>query len=140
MTQGNTSEGSQQLDVVDFVESYNRFQKLCHDINVANGWWEERRKINKILSDHGIDNRPHQLIELFGLLNTEASEAIEDARKRHPDQWGRKEKDSVVWECADAVVRINDLCQEYNLPLAEVILLVLESNKNRGFRHGNKAA
>lgn len=140
MTQGNTIDEQLQLDVGGFVESYKKLQKLCHQINVANGWWEERRRINKILSENGIDNRPHQLIELVGLMHTEASEAVEDARKRHPDEWGRMTKDSVTWEFADLIVRINDICEEYGLPLAEVIPLVLAANKNRGFRHGGKAA
>jgi len=124
-----------------FTEQFKETQREAHRINVHNGWWEERRKIRDVLAVEGIDNSPHEVIELLGLAGTEIAEAIEAARKHPKSQWGNfHTKDTLVRECAGTVVRLMDLCEAYGLPLGDAIEAEIEANAARGFRHGGKKA
>jgi len=124
-----------------FTEQFRQKQTEAHRVNVANGWWAERYAIEQILSEHNIDNSPHEVIELLGLAATEIAEAIEAARKHPKSQWGdANTKDTLVRECAGTVVRLMDLCEAYGLPLGEAIDAEIEANAARGYKHGGKAA
>lgn len=122
----------------DFRCSFDTIQNEVHRVNVANGWWSDRRGL--ILS-----NLPgaaaNTYIACLGLVATEVSEAIEAIRKQPPETWGDRTKpDTLVREMAGTIVRLMDLAGELRLPLGSAVIEELEANKKRGFRHGNKAA
>lgn len=89
-------------------------QKLCHDIAQDKGWWLGER-------NNG---------ELVALIHSELSEALEGMRK---DDW-----DNVKEELADVVIRIMDFCEARGIDLEQNILMKIEKNKTRSFRHGGK--
>jgi hypothetical protein len=124
-----------------FVSEFRGVQAEAHHVNLLNGWWGEREAIIDLCADKGIDFRPHLAIQLLGLTNTENSEAIEAARKQDPETWKDYTKpDTMVREMAGAIVRLMDMAQYFELPLGKAILAEIEANRQRGFRHGGKAA
>jgi len=133
-----TGTAAQQAE---FLRSFEAIQEAAHTVNRANGWWQERETINRLLADQDIDNTPHMAIELLGLVTSEVAEAMEAARKHDPVTWGDPAtKDTLVRELAGTIVRCMDLAQFLNAPLAEAIIQEITANAERGFRHGGKAA
>ena len=125
----------------DFVALFAEAQRYAHLINRANGWWEDRERVEEILQSEGIDNTPHMVIELLGLADSENAEAMEAARKHPRETWGDAQtKDTLVREQAGCIVRHMDLAQKLRLPLGEAILEEVKANAARGCRHGGKAA
>lgn len=124
-----------------FVMVFSAKQYDAYNINVSNGWWDERSKIVSLCDRNGIDYEPHLAIELIGLHHTELSEAVEAARKHPIESWGDyKTKDTMVRELAGAVVRIMDMAEFFGLPLAKAIEAEIEANRGRGHMHGGKKA
>lgn len=125
----------------DFIKEFEAVQAMAYDVNVKNGWWRERCKIDLVCIDNGVDYSPHVAIELLGLACTEIAEAIEAARKHERHTWGdAATKDTMVRECAGTIVRLMDLCQYFCLPLGQAILAEIEANSQRGHMHGGKKA
>ena len=124
-----------------FQLHFAEVQKHAHQINVANGWWGKRSDIVSMCAAEGINYCPHLAIELCGLAHSEISEAVEAARKHHADTWGDHEKkDTLVRELAGTIVRLMDMAEYFNLPLAKAVEAEIEANRSRGFMHGGKAA
>ena len=108
-----------------------------HNVNVSNGWWQDRVAI---AAAH--PNGKHQVIlAALALVTTEISEAVEAVRKHDPTTWAdTKTKDTFARELAGATLRIMDLAAWTGVDLGEAIRAELEANKARGHRHGGKAA
>lgn len=124
-----------------FVIKFDAKQREVWSVNCENGWWYERSNILRLCKQNGIEYLPHLAIELIGLHHTELSEAVEAARKHPIESWSdHATKDTMVRELAGAVVRIMDMAEYFGLPLAKAIEAEIEANRQRGFRHGGKAA
>lgn len=132
---------SEQTRNDSFASEFSGVQADAYKVNLLNGWWLEREEILDACSSKGIDYSPHLAIQLLGLVGTEVSEAIEAARKHDPETWDAyNTKDTMVREMAGAIVRLMDMAQYFELPLGKAILAEIEANRQRGFRHGGKAA
>ena len=102
-----------------------------HETAKAKGWWDDPNR-----------NIP----ELLALIHSEVSEALESYRDHG------KEGLSKVWsdehdkpegftvELADVLIRIADLCGEFELDLESAIKSKLSYNETRPYRHGGKKA
>lgn len=121
-----------------FEENFGAAQVAAYRINVANGWWDDRRR----LMTSGVPGaQANVILACLALVTSEVAEAMEAVRKHDPDTWGdAKTKDTLVRELAGAVVRCMDLAGALDLPLAEAIRAEIDANAARGFRHGGKAA
>jgi NTP pyrophosphatase (non-canonical NTP hydrolase) len=108
-----------------------------HNVNVNNGWWEDRVAI---AAAH--PNGKHQVIlAALALVTTEISEAVEAIRKHDPTTWhDTRTRDTFARELAGATLRIMDLAVWVGVDLGEAVRAELEANKARGHRHGGKAA
>jgi len=125
----------------EFIKQFRAVQTTSHTINRENGWWNQRWQAAAVLRENGIDNAPNLAIELIGLCHTELSEAVEAARKHRQQSWADdKTKDTMVRELAGTIVRIMDMAEFFELPLAEAILEEIKSNAQRGYMHGGKKA
>jgi len=97
--------------------SLNLLQQECHQCAVDNGWWDEGRELGTQIA----------------LMHSELSEALEAAREGNFE-----DKDGVVEELADTVIRILDTCGNYGWDLSETMIRKMAYNRGRDYRHGNK--
>jgi len=95
------------------------------------GWWEDGER---------------NIGELIALIHSEVSEALEayriKGRSGISESWRSEsgKPEGFVFELADVLIRIADLCGEFDLDLNEALKYKLEYNKTRPYRHGNKKA
>lgn len=123
---------------VEFVHTFDWAQRSAYQVNVANGWWDDR---NAIIRSEMPGALQIVVTGCLGLVATEVSEAIEAVRKHNPKTWAdANTKDTLVRELAGTVVRCMDLAERFNLPLAEAIAAEIKANAERGYKHGGKAA
>jgi len=126
-----------QWHQTDFIQAFQKAQSGAYQINVENGWWDDRNT----LIETSPNATPLVVIGCLGLVHTEVSEAIEAVRKHDFATWGNtKAKDTLVRELAGTIVRCMDLAERFYMPLAEAIVEEIKANAERGFRHGGKAA
>ncbi len=101
-------------------------QRVIHLNSVKHGFWE------------GISQR-NPLVKLM-LTNCELAEAVESIRKNtssNPcNKPGLEHITALEEEIADAVIRLLDFAEAYNLNLARAIIAKHEYNRSRPFRHG----
>jgi NTP pyrophosphatase (non-canonical NTP hydrolase) len=92
--------------------SLREWSKLCHDIAVEKGFWDEKRNMGEALM----------------LVVTELAEAMESYRLQ--DNANFKE------ELADTFIRLFDLCGGLDIDITEEIIKKTEKNKKRPYKHG----
>ena len=103
----------------------------AHDTATEKGWWD--------LPDRNVP-------ELLALIHSEVSEALEAYRIKGKDNLGdiwhssAKKPEGFTVELADVLIRIADLCAEFNLDLEQALVEKMAYNKTRPYRHGNKIA
>lgn len=120
-----------------FVDVFDDIQTKLSRINVANGFWETRMRIGAM----GPQEEAIMILSCIALVDSEMAEASEAVRKHDRETWGDcATKDTLVRELAGACVRIMDLAEHLNLPLAEAIVEEVEANSTRGYMHGGKKA
>lgn len=123
------------------VQVIDSLAREAHRVNVNNGWWEQRLATLAVCSKSSINHDPSLTIELLGLVTSEVAEAMEAARKHPKELWGdERTKDTLVRELGGAIVRIMDLAAFYELPLGQAIINEINANRDRGYKHGGKAA
>jgi NTP pyrophosphatase (non-canonical NTP hydrolase) len=95
-----------------------------------------------------------KFFEKCALMNTEITEALEEVRNGRgyretykslakaevDDPMVTSKPEGVPIELADLLIRLLDLCGEYNIDLEEAVNAKLIYNDSRPFRHGNKTA
>ncbi len=96
-----------------------------HTTARSKGWWDEEVNIG----------------EKIALMHSELSEALEEYRShgekklyKGPD--GKPE--GFIFELADTIIRIADLCGKLDLNLEKALKIKMEFNQTRPYRHGNK--
>jgi NTP pyrophosphatase (non-canonical NTP hydrolase) len=84
------------------------------------------------------------VLALLMLVNTELSEAAEEARSDRWLEWKDsrfpEKPEGFVVELADAVIRIFHLAGKLGLPLEDAIRQKMRYNETRPHRHGGKKA
>lgn len=111
------------------IYSLPEMQRDCWKVSEEHGWHE--------------DNGDHTMVEKLCLIHSEISEALEewrDGRGADETYFHGTKPEGVPIELADAVIRILDLAQIYNIDLTAAIDLKQAYNRTREFRHGGKRA
>lgn len=114
-----------------------------HQCAVEHGWWESGDR---------------NMGESIMLMVTELAEAFESVRNSEPalwykphdgdgnsagplDQHGTPMKpEGIASEFADTIIRILDICQFYEIPVARALIEKHNYNLTRPYRHGGKTA
>lgn len=97
-------------------------------------------EVHKNAKAHGFWKRPRPIGELLMLISTELTEAFEEIRDgNHPCKIyfaadGKPEGFPI--ELADAVLRIMDLCEYYNINLEQALAVKHKYNLTRPYLHG----
>lgn len=96
-----------------------------HNTAKEKGWWDESRSFG----------------ELIALMHSELSEALEVYRKEGDEKVAEIYPgyiEGVPIEIADLLIRVFDMCGKYNIDLAKALIIKMEYNKTRPYRHGGK--
>lgn len=93
----------------------NTLVQEVHQTAIDKGWWDN----------------PRTSLEIYALIHSEISEAVEKYRK---DEQGEAE------ELVDAVIRIMDFFGSKGWDFEKVLRTKMNYNKTRSYRHGNKRA
>jgi len=97
-----------------------------HQTAKDKGWWNQELNVG----------------EKLALIHSEISEALEEYRSHGEQKQYTRESDGkpegFIFELADTVIRIADLCGELDLDLEEALILKMKFNQTRPYRHGNK--
>jgi hypothetical protein len=128
---------STRIDVhgSDFIAYLNKFKQHSHQTAIAKGWWKEREQIEKLPG--GVQQVQ---LALLMLIITELSEAAESIRHGCPPDDKVPEFSGLEAELGDAVIRILDMAEKYNLRLGEAIVAKMRCNLGRPALHGGKLA
>ena len=128
----------------------NQLIKEAHDNAVNKGFHRDYDLLVNSIKEKVTPENIKQMDRLLGyvklveinkdinLIVTELSEASEHIRKRTllTDSEKKYWKESFEEEIADAVIRIADLCGQYNIDLEYFIKEKMEYNKTRPNMHG----
>lgn len=110
--------------------SFDILMDIIYDINEEKGWHSESRTFG----------------EEVALFHSEFSEALEAFREGHEvtevwveqDKNGNLKPEGVPIELADAIIRLMDFCEGYNIDLWGALLAKVKYNSTRSYRHGGK--
>ena len=94
------------------TRSLNDWARLCHEIAVSKGFWDEERNIGEALM----------------LIVTELAEAMEAHRTQEQDHFRE--------ELADTFIRLLDLCGGMGIDIEQEIMLKSDKNRGRPYKHG----
>lgn len=104
----------------DFAREFDAVQREVHSIALGHGWWDD----------------PRSPTEALALVVCEVAEAIEGLRAGDPPSEHIPEYSAAEEECADAVIRLMDLCERKGWRLAEAIEAKCRYNSGRPYKHG----
>jgi NTP pyrophosphatase (non-canonical NTP hydrolase) len=116
--------------LIDEKSDYSRIVNLIaedvHDNAIKKGWWEKERNFGEMIS----------------LCHSELSELLEAIRE------GNKESKKISTpevkiscaeeEIADTIIRLLDMARGCGLNIGKALVLKMEYNKKRPYKHGGK--
>jgi NTP pyrophosphatase (non-canonical NTP hydrolase) len=105
----------------DFFDSLNDLRDHCYNAALTAGWYHDVNTGEPLVRNKG---------EMFMLMVSEISEAMEGARKNKKDDHLPNRPSEEV-ELGDAVIRIMDFCGYHKLDIAGAIREKMAYNKQR---------
>lgn len=93
---------------------------------------------NQIAHDHGFYEVSPRPGERIALMHEELSEALSAARHGDPPDDHIPEYTGQEAELADCIIRIMDYAHENNLRVANALIVKMNYNRSRPYKHGKK--
>lgn len=88
--------------------------------------------------ERGFHDTPRSFAEDLVLIHSEVSEALEEYRDSDLEPEEAHSDPNVVEEFADMIIRICDTAGKYDYDLDKAVMVKMERNANRPYRHGGK--
>jgi NTP pyrophosphatase (non-canonical NTP hydrolase) len=127
----------------EVISALGELQREIHKVSTDHGFWEDHRNLNSMQLRYGnefsIDKQlPDILLQISRamLIVTEISEGVEALRDGDRKDDKLPEFSGFTVELADALIRVFDLAEHFQLPVIEAMLDKIEYNKLRPFKHG----
>jgi hypothetical protein len=119
------------------AENLHRLAESIHATSTGKGWWADR---DELMRQTGKAGTTHVKVCCLALAITELSEAIENVRAGETPDDKIPDFTGLEAEMADAIIRILDLGEAFQMKVPEAMFAKLEYNKGRTHRHGGKLA
>jgi NTP pyrophosphatase (non-canonical NTP hydrolase) len=104
----------------------NELQKMAHEVNKKNGWWDKPRNIGELLFTI--------VSELSEFFESYREDTLKDQCDK-PIPLSKGEE-----EIADVMLRLMDFAESLGIDTERAIVIKNNYNKTRGYRHGGKKA
>ncbi len=130
------------MNPIDAVETINKLAAEVHQRAITAGWWDARNEIQSLADENDIGKpvKAMILMSLFGLVMSEAGEAIDNVRLGMPPDDKVPQWPGAAAETADIIIRCLDLAASQGWPIGDVIADKMACNVKRGHMHGGKLA
>lgn len=103
----------------------------------ASNGWHDRYLV--LLDSGDYEGQREHIISKLALIISEASEAIEEIRDGHLEEYEINGKpEGLPVELADVIIRALDLAHLLSIPIGDVVARKLAFNATRGKMHGGK--
>jgi NTP pyrophosphatase (non-canonical NTP hydrolase) len=127
-------------DKIEFIHYLNKFTANINSVAQLKGFWNDyRRYSGKTGIDDTLWTRTIKSEKLM-LIVTELAEAQEALREGDPlsdkEELANQGISLFAEEMADVIIRVLDLCFQFDVPIADVLLSKHEQNKKRDYKHG----
>ena len=117
-------------------------QREIHRVNVEKGFWEDRKNVGEVLmlivSELGEALDAHRADKKADVEAFDARAIDRTEPEDYQIDFQQCIKDTFEDEIADTVIRILDMCEGFGIDLERHIVLKLEYNKTRPYKHGKK--
>lgn len=124
------------------VSGVRHLMFVAHRISREHGFWEEYEQTVEILAaaDPGLGAKYiiDTKLSKMGLVGSEVGEAVEGIRKPKPDDHCPEFTSEEV-EIADAIIRLVEYSEKFQLRLPEAIMAKMKYNEGRPYKHGKAA-
>lgn len=120
------------------LELLHTLQSDIHTTALQKGFWDNYVKLQQEVHPVGFYEhvKAQEMIVKTMLIVTELAEGVEAIRHGNIPDDKLPQYDGFTVELADAIIRILDLAEHFNLPVCDAILTKMTFNKSRPRLHG----
>lgn len=144
----DNSDSYEYIHGAGLSQSLKELQESIHKTALSKGWWIEHDMLRDAVlaspqcQDGLLNANIADQLYIFArsmLIVSEVSEGIEALRCNNAPDDKLPEFPGVAVELADAIIRIFDLAERFNLPVIEAMMAKTQYNTTRSYKHGGKS-
>lgn len=122
-----------------FLPSLEDMEQEVFEVNVANGWWEDRRSVgDDVALLHTEVSEIFEAFREFGTADATGDKCETDSYGVHLHGEKPCKPEGIGSECADVLIRLLDTVRRWELDLRYETERKLAFNRTRGHKHGGK--
>lgn len=117
-----TEDELNNIENLNAEEYINKLAIKIHQTAREKGWWDEQRNFG----------------EMIALCHSELSELLEAIREGNKESKNIPGVSCAEEEIADTIIRLLDMSQGSMFNIGKALVLKMDFNKNRPYKHGGK--